>query len=148
MKKLPINRVLVGDALTVINSLPSGSVDTVITSPPYFQLRDYQVDGQLGLEADVDQWVDELQLVFRGLTRVLNPSGSVWLNLGDSYSRHARYGAPAKSLLLAPERLTQRLMEDGWIVRNKVVWAKTRSVSITSARAMTSSSGRPRLTRM
>jgi DNA modification methylase len=126
MKSLPRNRVLVGDAATVIASLPSASVDAVITSPPYFQLRDYGIDGQLGLEPDVDQWVDELQVVFRGLLRVLRPTGTVWLNLGDSYSRHQRYGAPAKSLLLGPERVARTLIEDGWTVRNKVIWAKTR----------------------
>jgi site-specific DNA-methyltransferase (adenine-specific) len=128
VKALPRNKVLVGDAATVITSLPSASVDAVVTSPPYFQLRDYGVDGQLGLEATVDGWVDELQIVFRGLARVLRPTGTVWLNLGDSYSRHPRYGAPAKSLLLGPERVARLLIDDGWTIRNKVIWAKTRSM--------------------
>lgn len=128
MKVLPRNQVLVGDAATIIRSLPSASVDAVITSPPYFQLRDYGINGQLGLEANVDQWVDELQIAFRGLVRVLRPTGTVWLNLGDSYSRHPRYGAPAKSLLLGPERVARALIEDGWTIRNKVVWAKTRAM--------------------
>src|SRR5665213_2297202 len=128
MMRLPRNQVLVGDASSVIMTLPAMSVDAVITSPPYFQLRDYNVNGQLGLEANVDQWVDELRLVFRGLARVLSPTGTVWLNLGDSYSRHLQYGAPAKSLLLGPERLAKHLIEDGWTVRNKVIWAKTRSM--------------------
>jgi len=64
MKALPRNQVLVGDAATVIASLPSASVDAVITSPPYFQLRDYGVDGQLGLEPNVDQWVMNCKLYF------------------------------------------------------------------------------------
>jgi site-specific DNA-methyltransferase (adenine-specific) len=120
-----LNRIIVGDARKELKRLPSEFVDCVITSPPYYQLRDYGIGGrQLGLEASVDAWVDELRLTLNGLIRVLKPSGSLWLNLGDTYSRHARYGAPRKSLLLAPERLLLALSRDGWIVRNKVIWAK------------------------
>ena len=126
MKSLPRNTVLVGDVAATINKLPPNSVDAVITSPPYFQLRDYGAAGQIGLEPSVDEWVDELRVAFRGLARVLKSTGTVWLNLGDSYSRHLRYGAEAKSLLLGPERVARALMEDGWIIRNKVIWANTR----------------------
>jgi site-specific DNA-methyltransferase (adenine-specific) len=118
------NAVVVGDIHACLKRLPRASVDCVITSPPYYQLRDYGVLGQIGLEDHVDGWVDELRLAMRGLARVLKPTGSVWLNLGDSYSRHARYGAPTKSLLLGPERLVLALVGDGWTIRNKVVWAK------------------------
>jgi DNA modification methylase len=96
----------------------------VITSPPYYMLRNYGVDHQLGLEPHVDQWVDELRLVCWGLVRVLKPTASLWLNLGDSFSRHARFGAPPKGLLAAPERLLLALMADGWICRGKVIWSK------------------------
>lgn len=123
--KLPRNRVLVGDARRVLARLPAASVDCVITSPPYFQLRDYGIDGQIGLEASVGEWVDELRLVAQGLARVLRPTGSFWLNLGDTYARRESFGGPRKSLLLAPERLLLALAADGWIVRNKIVWAKT-----------------------
>jgi DNA modification methylase len=122
---LPRNRVLVGDARRVLGRLPAGSVDCAITSPPYFQLRDYGITGQIGLEATVGEWVDELRLVARGLARVLKPAGSFWLNLGDTYARRESFGCPRKSLLLAPERLLLALAADGWIVRNKIVWAKT-----------------------
>jgi site-specific DNA-methyltransferase (adenine-specific) len=121
----PRNAILIGDALDRLRELPSESVDTVITSPPYFGLRDYGVAGQIGREAHVDTWVAELRAVCSELHRVLAPHGSLWLNLGDSYSRHPDYGAPAKSLLLGPERLARALVEDGWLLRNKVVWAKT-----------------------
>ena len=70
----------------------------------------------------------ELREVMRELARVLKPSGSVWLNVGDSYSRHLRYGAPPKSLLLGPERLALELLKDGWTIRNKVIWAKSQSM--------------------
>jgi DNA modification methylase len=121
----PRNQIVVGDVRQVLASLAPDSVDCIVTSPPYFALRNYQVRGQMGQEQTVDAWVHEIRLVARGLARVIRPTGSLWLNLGDSYSRHPRYGAPPKSLLLGPERLALALQADGWIVRNKIVWAKT-----------------------
>jgi site-specific DNA-methyltransferase (adenine-specific) len=120
----PRNTILIGDTLEQLRTLADHSVDCVITSPPFFMLRDYGVDGQIGLEATVDQWVERLRAVFHEVGRVLSPTGSIWIDLGDSYSRNHTYGAPAKSLLLAPERLLLALARDGWIVRNKVIWAK------------------------
>jgi site-specific DNA-methyltransferase (adenine-specific) len=128
MPTLPRNTILIGDVRQRLSLLPSASVDCVITSPPYFQLRDYGVKGQLGLESTVDGWVRNLRTVFRSLARVLKPTGSAWLNLGDAYSRHPKYGAPAKSLLLAPERLVLALAQDGWLIRNKVIWAKNNAM--------------------
>jgi site-specific DNA-methyltransferase (adenine-specific) len=125
MDTMPRNTILIGDALARLAELPDVSVDCVVTSPPYYQLRDYGVGGQLGLEPTVDGWVQGLRAVAGQVARVLKPSGAFWLNLGDSFSRHEQYGAPAKSLLLAPERLVLALASDGWLVRNKVIWAKT-----------------------
>jgi DNA modification methylase len=124
MRKLPRNTILAGDAATMLATLPQASVDCVVTSPPYYQLRHYGVPGQLGLEPTVDAWVENLRAVAREIARVLKPTGAFWLNLGDSFSRHARYGAPPKGLLLAPERLVAALAADGWLVRNKVIFAK------------------------
>lgn len=121
---VPRNGVIVGDVRSALAQLPADSVDCVITSPPYYLLRDYGVPGQIGLETSVEGWVDELRLAMRGVARVLKPAGTVWLNLGDSYSRHPRYGAPAKSLLLGPERLALGLVEDNWTVRNRIAWGK------------------------
>jgi len=123
-RSLPRNMLLVGDVRTELPRLPDASVDTCVTSPPYFWLRNYEVAGQIGMEGQVNLWVEELRLVLRGLARVLKPQGSVWLNVADSYSRHPRYGAPAKSLLLGPERLAIALAKDGWIVRNRIAWTK------------------------
>src|ERR1035437_6225127 len=122
---LPRNQILVGDAAQELRRLPDASVDMVLTSPPYFRLRDYQVDGQLGLETHVDRWVDGLDVVTRELKRVLKPTGTLWLNLGESCSTHLDQGATRKSLLLGPERVAQRLITSGWTLRNKIVWAKT-----------------------
>nr|WP_163512080.1 site-specific DNA-methyltransferase [Fodinicola acaciae] len=123
--ELPRHTVLVGDARAELFRLPDASVDIVLTSPPYFRLRDYQIEGQFGLEPDVGTWVGMLRKVMAEVARVLVPTGTLWLNLGDSYSLHDKQGAPPKSLLLAPERLAAALVADGWTLRNKVIWSKT-----------------------
>jgi DNA modification methylase len=122
---VPRNQVLLGDSAVVLQTLPASSVDMALTSPPYFRLRDYGRADQLGSEATTEQWVDALLRVADEVARVLMPTGTFWLNVGDSYARHARDGAPTKSLLLGPERLALRLIERGWLIRNKVVWHKT-----------------------
>jgi len=122
---MPRNRILLGDARNILPTLPSGSVDCVITSPPYFALRNYQTANQIGLEPSVDDWVAQLRTIVRELGRVLAPHGSLWLNLGDTYSREPRTGAAPKSLLLGPERLALAMVDDGWTIRNKIIWAKT-----------------------
>lgn len=125
MKVLPRNVILPGDAREVLPTLLAESVDTVITSPPYFRLRDYGVAGQLGQEPTVEAYAENVRAVMREVWRVLKPSGALHLNLGDSYSRHDRFGAPPKSLLLAPERVASALVADGsWRLRNKVIWHK------------------------
>jgi len=121
----PRNAILIGDALERLRALPAESVDCVVTSPPYFGLRDYGVAGQLGQEAHVEAWAENVRVVCRELHRVLAPHGSLWLNLGDAYSTHPRFGAAAKSLLLGPERVARALVGDGWLLRNKVIWAKS-----------------------
>ena len=123
--RLPRNQIIEGDVRHVLPTLPESSVDCVITSPPYFALRNYGTDDQIGLEASVERWVEQLVDVVEASGRLLKPTGSLWLNLGDSYSRHQSAGAPAKSLLLGPERIVLELTRRGWTVRNKIVWAKT-----------------------
>lgn len=132
-RQAPRNQVLEGDAAQTLATLPDDSVDCVVTSPPYFLLRDYAVAGQLGLEERVAEWVTDLMVVMGGLARVLRPTGTLWLNLGDSYSRHHRYGAPPKSLLLGPERLALAMLEDGWVLRNKIVWGKPNPLPVSVA---------------
>lgn len=119
-----LNRILVGDVRQRLRELPDESVDCVITSPPYWALRDYGHPGQIGAEATVEDWADQIAAVCAELARVLVPTGSLFLNLGDSYSRHRREGAPKKGLLLAPQRVALRLTQSGWLLRNQVVWAK------------------------
>lgn len=125
---LPLRTILIGDARERLAELPADSVDCIVTSPPYFALRDYGHWRQLGMETHVDAWVANIRAVCQELARVLKPSGSLWLNVADTYSRHFREGAPPKSMLLGPQRLVLGLLEDGWLVRNEVIWAKTRSL--------------------
>ena len=121
---LPRNHILLGDAREQLALLPKGSVDMVLTSPPYFRLRDYQVSGQLGLEPTVAEWVANLRVSAAQVARVLVPTGSFWLNVGDTYATHPKQGAVRKSLPLGPERLALALIADGWLLRNKIVWHK------------------------
>jgi DNA modification methylase len=133
-----------GDALAVLSSLPSGSVNCCVTSPPYFGLRDYGVEGQYGLEPSPAEYVETMRAVFAEVRRVLADDGTLWLNIGDSYSAKRTYQVdqtkvqasgkwqpydtlddrPAKNLLMIPARVALALQDDGWILRNDVIWAK------------------------
>lgn len=139
MSDLIRNRTLLGDAIARLHELPDKSVDMVLTSPPYFRLRDYGEPGQFGTEATIEGWTDHLEAVASEVQRVLVPTGSFWLNLGDTYSTNSRDGAPRKSLLLGPERLAERLICSGWLLRNKIVWAKANPMPSSVRDRLTSS---------
>jgi DNA modification methylase len=89
--------ILYGDALTVLKTLESKSVNMCVTSPPYYGLRDYGVDGQIGLEDTPEQYIARLVDVFREVRRVLRDDGTLWLNIGDSYAGSGKGGSPAES---------------------------------------------------
>jgi DNA modification methylase len=109
-------QILQGDCRAVLPTLAAGSVQMCVTSPPYFGLRDYGVDGQLGLEATPDLYIAALVEVFRGVRRVLRDDGVLWLNLGDSHCN--------KQLLGIPWRVAFALQADGWILRSDCIWSK------------------------
>ena len=137
-----------GDALDVARTLPDGSADCIVTSPPYFGLRDYGADGQYGTEASPAEYVETMRALFAELRRGLADDGTLWLNLGDSYysGRGASTGVDAKNparrfgvraldkggaewarpknLLGIPWRVAFALQDDGWILRSEVIWAK------------------------
>lgn len=119
------NTVLTADARTALAALPSRSVHAVVTSPPYYRLRDYGVAGQIGQEQTITEWVAELRAICRQVARVLREDGSLWLNVNDSFASEPHSGAPRKSLLLGPERLLLALAEDGWLIKGKIVWSKS-----------------------
>jgi DNA modification methylase len=109
-----------GDALSTLVRMEAGSVGCIVTSPPYFQLRDYGVPGQLGAEPTPQEFVIALTLVLREARRVLADDGVMFLNLGDSYVD--------KNLLGIPWRVAFALRDDGWILRNDIVWEKTNAM--------------------
>lgn len=142
-----------GDALTVLRTMPTGFFHTCVTSPPYFGLRDYGVDGQIGLEDSPDAFVARLVEVFREVRRVLRDDGTLWLNLGDSYARtggtdrnissagkpgntlktldlipdrkqRAPSGLKEKDLIGIPWRVAFALQADGWYLRQDIIWHK------------------------
>ncbi len=152
----PTFRIVVGDCRDVLKRMPSDSVQCVVTSPPYWGLRDYGVEGQIGLEVSVDEWVEELTAVFREVRRVLRPDGTLWMNLGDAYATGAgkgknlgggkrgrdaqkacpqaplnrlpMRGLPPKNLIGMPWRVAFALQADGWILRSDIIWSKSNAM--------------------
>lgn len=137
----------VGDVRDVLPALPAESVDCCVTSPPYWGLRDYGTEGQIGLEATPEEFVARMVEVFREVRRVLRSDGTCWLNLGDSYANpsqpgggdptigtrnvgESRYrpsmapGLKPKDLIGIPWRVALALQEDGWWLRSDIVWSK------------------------
>ena len=140
-----------GDCLALLCQMPDACVHTCVTSPPYFGLRDYGVDGQIGLEETPDAYVNKLVNVFREVRRVLRDDGTLWLNLGDSYSGSGkgvwnafderkiavketyrpssnpvktRTGLKPKDLIGIPWRVAFALQADGWYLRQDIIWHK------------------------
>lgn len=109
--------LLIGDCRDALRALPDAIANCVVTSPPYFGLRDYGVGGQIGMEDTPQQFVNTMVEVFRSVRRVLRDDGTLWLNLGDSY------GAK-KQLLGIPWRVALALQADGWHLRQDIIWHK------------------------
>jgi DNA modification methylase len=110
------NSVLTGDVRERLGDLPDDSVHMAMTSPPYWNLRDYGHDDQLGLEASPEEYVEHIADVLDAVARVLRPDGSLWLNLGDTYD--------SKDLQQIPARVALECQSRGWLLRNRVTWAK------------------------
>lgn len=145
-------QIIIGDARERLRELPDQSVHCCVTSPPYFGLRDYGMDGQMGLEATPEAFVVGMVELFREVRRVLRDDGTLWLNLGDSYSVKSTYnaaqslhtdnnwkqageqrefrqnekslGIPAKNLIGIPWRVAFALQADGWWLRQQHPWVK------------------------
>lgn len=155
------SQIVAGDALSVLRRISDNYIDCCVTSPPYYGLRDYGIEGQLGLEETPQEYIDRLVLIFREVRRTLRPDGTLWINIGDSYSstggkaqphRDAKggigkkgtrgeqgYAASAggflrphsigngikkKDLLAIPWTLALALREDGWYLRQDIIWNK------------------------
>ena len=150
---MEINKIINGDSLSVLKTLPDESIDCIVTSPPYYALRDYKVEGQIGTEKTIDEYIHRLVGIFSECNRVLKKTGTCWVVIGDTYAsggglaneqsfiRNGRmnrtsnpnpdYPSKAKlrskmgkSLLLIPERFAIKMIDSGWILRNKIIWKK------------------------
>ena len=141
-----MNNILQGDVIEKLKEIETGTVQCVVTSPPYWGLRDYGIDGQLGLESTPEEYVEKMVEVFRQIKRVLKHDGTVWLNLGDSYAGNnsrasnggrAGYGTKregvfnnlsgilkSKDLVGIPWRVAFALQADGWYLRQDIIWHK------------------------
>lgn len=117
--------ILTGDALEQLKTIESGVVNTCVTSPPYYGLRDYGVDGQIGLEETPEQYINHLVEVFREVKRVLRDDGTLWVNIGDSYCAVRKWpSCKPKDLIGIPWMLAFALRADGWYLRQDIIWAK------------------------
>jgi DNA modification methylase len=107
------DKIYIGDALIVLKTLPDCSVQCCVTSPPYWGLRDYGVDGQLGLEKTPEEYVAKMVEVFREVKRVLRDDGTLWLNLGDTYSAHKDCKSVPDTLRVGGHSETANIIEKG-----------------------------------
>jgi DNA modification methylase len=122
--KIVLPLLLHGDAITVLKQLPDNSIDSCMTSPPYWRKREYE-EGGIGLESDYQDYIKNLAAVFAQVKRLLKPTGSFWLNIGDTYKD--------KGLVGIPWRVAFELIDNqGWILRNSVIWNKVKSGMDTS----------------
>lgn len=145
---LPLDTILCGDCLTVLKTLPDESVHCCVTSPPYYGLRDYGMDAQIGREDSPEEYIAQLTAVFREVWRVLRPDGTLWVNIADSYcgtnskgsTRDPKYpqgrngqsvslsrtirNCKPKDLIGIPWMLAFSLRGEGWYLRNDIIWAK------------------------
>ncbi len=147
------DQLFIGDVLEQLRNFPDGEIQTCVTSPPYWGLRDYGVEGQLGLEPTPDDYVRRVVEIFREVRRVLRDDGTLWLNLGDSYAQargHGHWesrdgkgdeqgqkmtklwakmgaediGLQPKDMIGIPWRVAFALQADGWILRSDIIWHK------------------------
>jgi len=138
------NKILCGDCFDILKTLPAESVQCCVTSPPYWGLRDYGVEGQLGLEKTPEEYVEKMVAVFEEVRRVLRKDGTLWLNLGDTYaanrttqvidnkhvdvgndlSMKVPSGLKQKDLCGIPWRVAFALQSAGWYLRQDIIWHK------------------------
>jgi len=150
--KIELNKIIQGDCLDVMKDIPDKSINCCVTSPPYWGLRNYNCDGQLGLESTPEEYVKKMVDIFQEVKRVLRDDGSLWLNLGDSYVANKTGGLSSKDSKMTGGRATQEtaaqrpdkkvpglmpknlvgipwrvafaLQADGWYLRQDIIWAK------------------------
>lgn len=123
-----VSKVICGDAAEVLKTLPQGSVNMCVTSPPYYGLRDYGEGGQIGLEQTPQEYIGRLTEVFDEVKRVLADDGTLWLNIGDTYTNKPYKNVKQKDLIGIPWMLAFALRERGWYLRSDIIWHKTNAL--------------------
>ena len=147
--RIEMDKIYCGDSLQVLQTLPENAVDCCVTSPPYYALRDYGADGQIGREATPEEYVSRITAVFHEVKRVLTPEGTCWLNIADTYCgtgskadhqdpkypkgrngqqvafNHRAPGCKPKDLIGIPWLVALALRGDGWYLRSSIIWYKT-----------------------
>jgi DNA modification methylase len=135
-----IDRIIHADAVDGLKTIPDNTVNTCVTSPPYYRLRDYGVAGQIGLEDTPEAYIDRLVTVFREVKRVLKSDGTLWVVINDSYNGSGKGGGnkntavctsptslvdlKPKDMIGIPWMLAFALRDDGWYLRNDIIWYK------------------------
>jgi site-specific DNA-methyltransferase (adenine-specific) len=145
-----VNTIIQGNALDILKQIPNDSIDCVVTSPPYWSLRNYEIEGQLGQEKTFQEYIEKLIAIFIEVKRVLKPTGTCFVNIGDTYigkgaTRHKGYIDPkypngrvggdcepsglkqsieSKNLANIPARFSIAMQDIGFILRNKIIWHK------------------------
>ena len=146
--RIEMDKIYCGDSLQVLQTLPENAVDCCVTSPPYYALRDYGADGQIGREATPEEYVSRITAVFHEVKRVLTPEGTCWLNIADTYCgtgskadhqdpkypkgrngqqvavNHRAPGCKPKDLIGIPWLVALALRGDGWYLRSSIIWHK------------------------
>lgn len=146
--RFEVNRIHCGDALELLRQLPDESVQCCVTSPPYWALRNYGIDGQIGMEPTPQEYISRMESVFKEVYRVLRNDGTLWLNIGDSYASNLKgdggasekqlrnagsrykisqrfdHGLKSKDLCGIPWRLAFALQAAGWYLRCDIIWSK------------------------
>ena len=135
-----MSKILYGDALECLKTIPDNSVNMCVTSPPYYGLRDYGIDEQIGMEVSPVRYIEKLVCIFREIQRILKNDGTLWVNIADSYAGSIKsriklsdnaeiakewQGIKSKDMLGIPWSLAFALRDDGWYLRSDIIWQKS-----------------------
>lgn len=121
---MELNKIYIGDCLEVLKTFPDKSINMCVTSPPYFNLRDYGTEGEVGSEENVEEYINKLVEIFSEVYRVLDDEGACWVNIDDVYAKKNIDGVKRQSLMCIPDKFKIKMVESGWICRNEIIWKK------------------------
>jgi len=121
----------ISDSLSYLKTLPDSFAQTSISSPPYFNLRDYNIPNQIGMEDNPKEYIEKIVTIYKEIKRILRHDATCWINIGDKYSSHHTYNSlkiKDKDLIGIPWELAKALREDQWYIRQMIPWIKPNAV--------------------